>query len=154
MKPRGFTLIELVMSMIIVGLLAVAVVPKFFERQSFDARGFYDESKSMLQYAQKTAIAKRRNVCAAISSGTITLSFASAAGPAAPCNTGLQSPLGQTPFSITAPSGIIIAATAASFSFNAIGKTNLASQLDVQIIGDTTHHIFVEPETGYVHGSL
>ncbi len=64
MKNSGFTLVELIVVMIIIGVLAVAALPRFFDRQTFDARGFADATQAMLRYAQKAAIAQRRNVCA------------------------------------------------------------------------------------------
>ena len=46
---RGFTLVELIVTMIVVGILAVAVIPRFADRSGFDARGFHDGVLSVLR---------------------------------------------------------------------------------------------------------
>ena len=60
---RGFTLIELVMVLVLAGVLAVFAAPRLFSTGDFNARGFQDETLSLLRYAQKAAIAQRRTVC-------------------------------------------------------------------------------------------
>jgi MSHA pilin protein MshC len=54
---RGFTLIELIMVMVIIGFLAAVVGPRFFDRQVFDERMFFEESIGAVRYAQKLALA-------------------------------------------------------------------------------------------------
>lgn len=158
MKIRGFSLIELLTVMILLAIMSFVAIPHFNDRKPFDTRGFYDESVAMLQYAQRMALAKRRTVCVALTATTITLTVHSVAGSVAACDnaTPLTGPLGENPFVRTAPSGVTLATTPAtsSFRFDALGRPNFAAQLDVQVVGDTTYDIFIEPETGYVHGTI
>ena len=64
----GFTLIELIAVMVIIGILSVVAGPRFFDQEIFAQRGFADEAKSALRYAQKLAIASGCNVDFALTS--------------------------------------------------------------------------------------
>jgi prepilin-type N-terminal cleavage/methylation domain-containing protein len=59
---RGFTMVELVVTMIIIGIMAIAVVPRMDLLRGFDEIGFRDQVKGTLEYARKSAVAGRRNV--------------------------------------------------------------------------------------------
>ncbi len=50
---KGFTLVELVMVIILLGIVSATAIPRFFSQSTYDARFFYDELKASLQYAQK-----------------------------------------------------------------------------------------------------
>jgi len=161
-KPRapscqhGFTLVELVMVMIIVGILAVFAAPRFFDADIFKSRGFADQVQASLRYAQKIAIAQRRNVCVAMTAGGITLTIASASGAASACDTNLISPTGESPYKISTPSAAITLSPVQTFIFNALGKpfdtlgNPSVAQKTITISG-ATNPIIVEAETGYVH---
>jgi MSHA pilin protein MshC len=144
-KASGFTLVELVTTMIVLAILAVAILPRFANRQSFDARGYYDQAKSAVEFARKAAIAERRNVCVAIAAGTLTITRGVTFGAA--CTVPLVNPTTGAAFSLPAPAGVALATTAATFSFDALGGTPAA----VTITVDGTRQIVVEAETGYVH---
>jgi MSHA pilin protein MshC len=143
----GFTLIELIMVMVIVGILAVVVTPRFFDANVFKSRGFADQVKATFRYAQKEAIARRGFVCVAITVNSITLT----AGPTSACSTGaLALPAGGN--IITAPSGVTLTvsplAPPVSFIFDALGSTAVKQTISVS---GATNNVVVEAVTGYVH---
>jgi MSHA pilin protein MshC len=132
---RGFTLIELIMVMVIVGILAVFVVPRFFDVNIFQSRGAADQVKAALRYGQKIAIAQHRNVDVAISSAAIS-----------DCGTEL---VGGNVNCVISDS---VAVTAQTVTFNALGQPvpNAAGSIVIGVApNDTT--IIIEVETGYVH---
>jgi len=143
---HGFTLIELIMVMVIVGILAVFVVPRFFDANVFQSRGFADQVQATLRYAQKEAIAQHQYVCAAFTTNSVTLSTGATAG----CSTPLLSPTGGQ-YKINAPAGITFSSPVPTgFSFNALGQPTPNSKQTISING-ASNSIIVEAETGYVH---
>ena len=62
LQARGFTLIELVLVIILVGIMAIYAAPKFSSLGLFGGTGFRDQAISALQMGRKYAIAQRRNV--------------------------------------------------------------------------------------------
>ncbi len=147
----GFTLIELVVILIIIGVLAVAVLPRLADQSAFEARGFYDQALSMARYGQKVAIAQHTDVFfnADVASNTICLTYVADAGCTNPG--GVANPADGKKFSKTAPSDISLSASV-SFSFSALGKPNPDAAVSFGIVGDgMTRTVTVERETGYVH---
>jgi MSHA pilin protein MshC len=152
-RARGFTLIELVMVLVLVGVLAVFAVPRMFNRNDFDARAFHDRTLAYLRYAQKTAIAQRRVVCVAFTLTTVTLSRATAAGNNV-CNTPLSGPDGKAMLNVEPPAIVTFAAVPVGFYFDGLGQpltsVNAPAPRNIQVV-NVQRSITVESGTGYVH---
>ncbi len=152
----GFTLIELVMVLVMLGVLAVFAAPRVFNRNDFEARGFHDQTLATLRFAQKTAIAQRRTVCVAFTATTVTLTRASteASATCGPTPPPVPVPGPRGELVLTAPANVAFTAVPAGFSFDGLGQSRPASvppavrTLSVVNAGRT---ITVEEVTGYVH---
>ena len=70
---NGFTLVELVMTLVLIGILSSVALPKFFGRNSFDERVFFNDTLNAFRYAQKTAIATGCNVRISINNNSYQL---------------------------------------------------------------------------------
>ncbi len=146
-RAPGFSLLELVVVLVIVGALAVFVIPKLFDRASFDAQGFYDQVGGALRFARKAAIAQRRVVCVSVAAGTVTLTVAAAPPPSTACAGTLTIPGAGTNL-LTAPAGVTL--SPAAIQFTALGQAGAGAI--VTVTGDgISRTITVEGETGHVH---
>ena len=149
-SSRGFTMVELILVMVVAGILAAVAVPRMMGRTGFDTRGFADQLSATVRFAQKLAVAQRRDVFVQLTASNATLCYS----PATPCPVGSQAPGpgGEKPYTVTAPGGVAIASPIASLDFDGGGRPkNIAAQLAIRINGSGTHTILVERETGYVH---
>ena len=57
LRMRGFTLIELIMVMVVIGAMSVFVVPRFFNQSTYDTLTFHQELKTAIRFAHKLSIA-------------------------------------------------------------------------------------------------
>jgi MSHA pilin protein MshC len=77
---RGFTMVELILVMVLIGVLAAIGVPRLMGDNSVAAAAFGEEVAGALRTAQKTAVARRRLVCASVDATQVTLSMAARPG--------------------------------------------------------------------------
>lgn len=139
-RTRGFTLIELIMVIVILGVLAVFAAPRMFNSSDFYARGFQDETRALLRYAQKTAIAQRRAVCVTVAATGIDLKIATD-NPATNCAGTLTLP--NQP-----KAGSGLSASVSPFKFVPLGSTDQSADVTLTFADGTA--IVIDKDTGYV----
>ncbi len=149
----GFTLVELVVVLLLVGVLMAVGMPRFFNQLTFLEWGFSDELGEALRFGQKLAIATGCDTQVSISSTGYQLN------QRASCNSGAFTTAVRLPgsdsagYSGTAPSGVTLSATALYFDTlgrprNSATNTLLTTATPITI---GSRNITVEPQTGYVH---
>ena len=133
------------MVLVIVSVLAVVAMPVLYSRLTFDTRRFADQVRAAVQYAQKVAVAQRRNVCVTVTASTLSLTQGTSAGSA--CSAAVFDVTTGSGFVLNAP-GSVSFSGAGTITFDALGQT--ASAATVTVTGDQSIPISVEAVTGYV----
>lgn len=152
-RSAGFTIVELVVTLVIIGILAAIAIPRFQDTSAFTQRGFSDEVRAALRYAQKLAIAKRREVCVDfLPAGgglpdRLALTFNPTTVIGAACANAVNLPGQSAPYRVNVPNGIVLVLSA-NFRFNGLGQPSVAP-VTVALTGRALP-ITVAAETGYV----
>jgi MSHA pilin protein MshC len=154
-RASGFTMVELVVVMILVGVLAAIGIPRLMGDKNMEAAVFGDQVVSGLRRAQKIAAGHRRVVCASVAAKAVTLRL-NACGNAGLALNGLADDEYAT-------SDSVLTATATTMFFQPDGRitqdaagATAVSNIDIAIIGvingrtTTFRTIRVEGTTGYV----
>jgi MSHA pilin protein MshC len=79
-KQRGFTIVELIMVIVILGILAAVAAPRFFDRKVFDERFYFEEVLTAARYAQKLAVASGCSIKVFVDSDGYQLTYAKDCG--------------------------------------------------------------------------
>ena len=162
-QESGFTLVELIIVIILTGILAVAAIPRFFDR-TFDERGFHDAVKAAVQHARRVAVASRRFVCVTTTAGTgasavvsisidTTLPEAAAGNVSCTTSVPLAAPGRGCAASneVCAPAGVTLGGD--SIIFDPLGRSVTAARAVAGVLGITVSNspnIAIQPDTGWV----
>ena len=146
----GHTLVELVTVIVILGILAAFAVPRFFDAQVFEERGFYEEVAAALRYGQKIAVGSGCPVRVTLTAGSYDLKQQTVSGNRCdPADSTWAVPVmlpdGQAAAGST-PAGITLA-PATTFQLDGLGQTDLGGNLTVTV---GALSLTVQAESGYV----
>lgn len=142
MRNHGFTLIELVVIITVIGVLAVSATARFGGTEAFEVRGFRDQLAAAARDAQRYA---RNSGCPTIftvGGGTFGVTTT------VPCGGGVQP--------VTRPGGAIsgsvpagVSVTAATVTFDAYGAVSTGANVTVSASGATASFA-IQAGSGYV----
>jgi MSHA pilin protein MshC len=140
----GFTLVELVTIIVILGILAAVAIPRMIGANDFRAVEFHDRTVAALRFAQKSAVSHRRMVCVAFAAATVTLTIDHDRSGA--CNgQALNLPGSNTNVLASSdPVGAVFSPVPAAFNFlpNGTGQDRalaIAGQQPIVVVGATGH---------------
>jgi MSHA pilin protein MshC len=125
---RGFTLVELVTTIVIVGILSAVTVPRFIDNgTTFGQRGYADEIASALRYARTIAVASQCPVRVEVNAGNYVANLRANAADCSNAASPWSMPLNGSDGSVsgTAPADVYAAAPVIII-FNGNGQTDAA----------------------------
>jgi len=135
-KQHGFTLIEMVTVIVILGIMAVAILPRFLGPSNFDSRTTSDILISSIRQAQQLAMSKAPNANVSVTTDNATkrirISYT---------ESGVQN------IDISISSNITISST--TIAFIKSGAANIGGQQTISI-SPNPRSVCVET-TGYAH---
>lgn len=140
MRSQGFTLIELVIVILLLGILAAVAVPKFFNLSDYRERAAYDVVAGAVRYAQKLAVASGCPVQVNITANSYALQQ-----HVTDCTTGAFATISNHPVTGNVITGVNLVSIPNTFIFDAMGRSSMTATVTV---GSKT--INVIRETGYV----
>ena len=144
-KNSGFTLVELIVVILIIGILSISIAPRFFGVTSYENRQVTDELLSALRYSQQMAMNRGGDIHLVLTANNFTVQLSD--------GTDLRSPDGRIPYTKTFPNNIN--ATAETIRYNGLGQP--VSAANVPLTANTTINIngspviTIEANTGYAH---
>ncbi|MDQ1921144.1 pilus assembly FimT family protein [Massilia pseudoviolaceinigra] len=171
---QGFTLVELITVMVIVGVLAAAAATRYFDRAVYDAAAFTEQARSLVRYGQKVAVAQNRPVFVRLDGNSVALCFVYVADGSCPADQRVMSPSANNTASTNTlarcanstswacegnPPGVTYATSPATafFSYDALGRpANVGADAFARLTmtvksGASSVARVVEADTGHVH---
>ena len=155
-KSVGFTLVELILTVVILAAIAAVSIPKFYNQSIFDERFFFDDILAASRYASKLAIASGCSVRLSVNASGYQLDQDSNCDFASPnFNITVLRPDDGTVYSNSdVPDTVTITASQAVLVFRpnhqvVTASGTLINTATIQLSGDLTRLITIYGNSGY-----
>ncbi len=149
---RGFTAVELITVLVLVGVLAVVALPRLDAGRAMSGAAWRDQVQAALMQARGIAQSHRRLVCLTLATGEARLSMA-ATNPASSCNTTIAGPDGDARWAFDGNGIALVQSPAGTLYFQPDGRitgdgagatvvdvsVTLAGEAPLQLVGETGH---------------
>jgi len=142
-NSRGFTLVELVVVILILGILSINVGARFLSGSAFADRQVADELIEAIRYAQHVAMSRGGNIQVVTNATTYRVQEITCASPPCP----IPNPNRSGNYTVTIPGNSLLSAT--TISFNGLGQPTPNANSDITVGNPIAFTITVEGETGY-----
>ncbi len=135
-NDQGFTLIELITVILLIGIISVVIGPRFFSQDTAGVQASRDDIIAALFFAQQTAMA-RNNIQLTISSNSISVT-----------ENGNPLRIHSDAYPLIVPNGTSIIATPSTFTYDKLGKTTPGR---ITVSRDGVSATITVEASGYAH---
>jgi len=136
---QGFTLVELIVVILLIGILSISIAPRFFGVSSYEDRKAADELRTAFRHTQQLAMNRGGGVQLILTASNFTVQLTD--------GTALQSPAGIKPYQIKFPSNVT-AGPAVTITYDGLGRPSTGATTTITLGSQT---VIIEQETGYAH---
>lgn len=153
-RTAGFTMVELVVVMVIIGALAAIGIPRLMGDKTSEAAIFGDQVVSGLRRAQKIAMGHRRVVCATVGPKAVVLRVNDCGSAGIALNGAGDDDYATSDSALTVTAGTLYFQPDGRVTQDLAGKTpwtdGIAIMADVSGQKNTFRTITIQGTTGYV----
>ncbi|MFL6634533.1 MAG: Tfp pilus assembly protein FimT/FimU [Massilia sp.] len=150
-RTAGFTMVELVVVMVIIGVLAAIGIPRLMGDKTSEAAVFGDQVVSGLRRAQKIAMGHRRVVCASVGPKAVVLRVNACGGAGIALNGLDDGDYATTDSALTVTTQALFFQPDGRVTSDAAGATAWSGGIRITgAANETFRTITVEGTTGYV----
>jgi MSHA pilin protein MshC len=143
-------MVELIVTMIMIGILAAVAIPRMNVLGGFDEIGYRDQVIAALEFARKSAVVQRRNVQVTLAGNALSFDIASDTPEGAAAMTfNRQLLLPGSNSNQISPRGSTTLNGPATLVFDTLGRASAASYV-YTVTGDSAVTLTVDAGTGYV----
>ena len=140
----GFTLVELIVVILLIGILSISIAPRFFGVAAYENRKATDELLSALRYSQQMAMTRGGNIELILTANNFTVQLSGGGD--------LRSPDGLRPYTKNFPDNIN--PNPDTIRFNSLGQPISAAGIPITVntiltINGAANIITLRANTGY-----